>query len=565
MLLFLALLAYFIISGTFLWARIKRRDNTYPPVSEYLLICAAPLLLYLMIPYPSILEPNIYIKILQLQQPGLFANDLSLLSTKDIGGYNFFTKTFSWIPLRLILTAFYTCYLLAIYSYIRFLAVLIRKAFNLDLSKTVILAILTCVLHLATVKYDKWGGFLLGDNDVFYYQFRHQTIAIILSLWGSYYFVQKRRILSAALLAMALNFHVNTGQHFCILLLVYSLLNFSKKDIRFYLIFSAFYIAIGSITLIPIIKHELLNNISTELQNPYIFISGYYRHPHHMIPSSWPLRHYILYGTFLSLGTVVLIKEKLFRSNDNLVKLAVIIPLLGVVLMFISYLFTEVFPSDSICKAQLFRFSVYSKAALLPLITCCFLKKLRAKHIVLLIAVLLTARLIYSGHEHPTFTLPEPISLNKFIVQNTKQDDIVVMPLYWSHNQTTSFMLNSQRSVYVDYARFPFTQGFESKWFKRILILLEEDIEIKDLTPEEISRIRKLNPRDLYNHLSASKISNIHKDIGSFYYLVESKYSSKNNQDYESIYSDKSFMMYYFPSPESSSKELQQLTAGINN
>ena len=424
------------------------------------LIFTVPFLSFLLIDHPTILEPYIYGKILNIQNPDLFNNDYYLQSTNISGPYNNFCFMFTHIPMKLIPSFFYGIWLSIIYYYLLWIYKYIKFYFNFNNKLYLPISIIVLTLHLATIKSYSWGGFLVGDNEFIYSMLKPQSLSIILCLWSLLFLNEKKYFISFLLVGIGGLFHINTLQHFLIIHFIYIFANHSFH--RNYKTISLCFFSITPLFFLsayPFIKAELFNlNLSN-----YIDISCFFRHPHHFIVSGWNKIEFIIFIFFI-LAAIYCNRFNIIK--DNLFKVLLI---LTIVLFIISYFSIEIFKVDLVAKFQFYRFPIYLKPFILIFVTVGIVRYFNYKNIsfILLSIFILLIPLARGKLGSVDLNLPSNpryLSINK----TTDIDTIFIIPPLMNHNEITDFLLNARRSIYFDFSRYPFNKGSETIWISKI-------------------------------------------------------------------------------------------------
>ncbi len=428
-----------------------------------LTILSIPVLLFLFVSFPELHEPYVWGKVLKFKDPSLFAKDLYLDSVAIAGPYNNYAYVLSWFPLSFIPYVLYIFWLSCFIGYFFWLEKIIEHfKLNVTVLSNRTLAYLVLIVHVLTIRLNGWGGFLLGDNEIFYSMLKGQTIGIIGSLWGLYYYWRKSYTKGLFFVSLFGFFHINTLQHFLIIMGVDCLFRSKREIINFIkscLIVSPLVI----LNCIPFIKTEFLE---TNEPLSYIFASGYFRHPHHLILSTWEASDFLPFLSVFMIG--IFFFFKFFRDTKDK-KSLIRFFLLGIFLYLISFIFIEIVKIDIIAKFHFYRYVVYLKPFLLIFILNGLLKrlpgikKLSAPFAILLIAL----KFGFYKDTGLTFEIPYSEKYEKFANKHKNAEMFIVPPL-WGHNDIADFLLTTKKAIYFDFSRYPFIKGFEKEWVQRV-------------------------------------------------------------------------------------------------
>ncbi|MDC0833153.1 hypothetical protein POG22_09055 [Geitlerinema sp. CS-897] len=159
-------------------------------------------------------------------------------------------------------------------------------------------------------------------------------------------------------------------------------------------------------------------NREFSISNPeFIHIYGYLRHPHHIVPSYWPIADWINLLLFYIAGLLLIIESRnlAFQAKRDL--------LLVITSMFlalgINYVFVEVFPVAFFAKLQLSRTTPFSQLAVLVGI-CAILEDCLESRKFALVPVSIVSVLIYDASISGS-TLPFLI-ISTIVVLSLKRD-----------------------------------------------------------------------------------------------------------------------------------------------
>jgi hypothetical protein len=227
--------------------------------------------------------------------------------------------------------------------------------------------------------------------------------------------------------------------------------------------------------------------------NEFIHIIGHFRHPHHYIPGSFPLTHYLLFLLFLfafSYGWYAL-KNTLNSYNSRFI---LILNLSILAACLAGYLFVEIIPVRLAAMAQTFRLLYLFKWTGMIFFAGFMVRYFTEKQarkgfnkaagavIVLFVAALFIKglnkpeNLKQPGGNSPE-TFPKTLlsgeiistpdeqaaEIAEFVKQNTRTDAIFLTP-----HDFGFFRLSAERAIVTDFKSFPFTDRAMLEWYERI-------------------------------------------------------------------------------------------------
>ncbi|HEY9649209.1 MAG TPA: DUF6798 domain-containing protein, partial [Coleofasciculaceae cyanobacterium] len=126
----------------------------------------------------------------------------------------------------------------------------------------------------------------------------------------------------------------------------------------------------------------------------FVYLYGYIRHPHHIIPSAWPIQTWRNFILFM-LGGLLCIKSS--SSLDSEEKLNLFTVIAGsLVALLIGYVFVELYPLSLVAKLQLARTTPFAKLMVLIAISALVNEHYRRKNIAIM-SLLLVAPILHNG------------------------------------------------------------------------------------------------------------------------------------------------------------------------
>ena len=525
---------------------VFRRFRPLQPGAVAVLLCV-PVISFLITYDYNLTESNILVPIYHFMDPSLYPRDLLVESSQEIGGYTFFGQLYSFLPMDIVGEAFYLSWMLCLASIALFFYYSFR---NLIPSKAPFTAAIVCLVTLAlTYRWQRYGGFILGDNDLIYNFMRHQTLGWAIGVWAIYSYLRGRYIAAGVLLGMVINVHINTGQHLMLALAACFLVD-RQRSFKWFAATIGTAFIVGSYTLVPVVLTEVLRDRAGAVPGSYIFVSAYFRHPHHLIPSSWNGQYYLQYFVFLAMGIGCWIVKPDKTRVDRQFGAMVVMVLLGVLC---GYVFVEVIPVDFAAKTQLSRFTILTKVILLLYIVqfvvrvCSsagemlgpiesrITKPAAAK---LLMAVVIFSLLLPMSQRHKVRERPLD-DFERFFVEETGTDSLVLIPTF---SRFVKFGDRTKRSTVVNCKTMPFTFPYYQDYYERIMRSSGLDVKydisyIQSLTPKEI--------KDGYHAQSAEDLLNLQKEYGFDYVVRLSEYGELPGL--EKVYSDETQSVYRMP------------------
>jgi len=207
----------------------------------------------------------------------------------------------------------------------------------------------------------------------------------------------------------------------------------------------------------------------------FIQILAHFRHPHHYIPSQFPLKDYTI--TFLMLGTLSASLVYFSRYNKKVVlaKYFVTTTLLSLVLLSAGYLFVEVFPLRIVVSLQTFRITFLLRwlfVVVAPMAAAIFFSQRfenkRGHMLITGIACIFIVTTLLRGHNtivSPRITMatPHQTRLYEYLTQKTPEDAVFLTP----HN-FGDMRIIPRRAIVVDTKAFPFNDSYMQEWYERV-------------------------------------------------------------------------------------------------
>lgn len=231
-------------------------------------------------------------------------------------------------------------------------------------------------------------------------------------------------------------------------------------------------LAINALLTFQLYIKTAVNSLTSQM---HIYILANFRHPHHYIPSSFPLKEYI---NFIVLILLLLISIKYFidKKFSHKVSAMFFLSLIGsMALLLIGYIFVELFPIRQIVDIQTFRivfFIRYLFAVVIPVFLFNLMVDKFGKNKTHLLFTFLCGFFLLNSIYVSRYSLLKPetaifhtenLKIYDYIKDNTPSDSIFLVPPYFSQMR-----LIPKRSIVVDLKTFPFKDQWMCEWYKRV-------------------------------------------------------------------------------------------------
>ncbi|MEM6251533.1 MAG: DUF6798 domain-containing protein [Cyanobacteria bacterium P01_D01_bin.156] len=211
-------------------------------------------------------------------------------------------------------------------------------------------------------------GFTAVDGTVGYVSlFRSEPIPAIfamgLVIWGVYFCLARRWIWGYSLFGVACMIQFLVGLLPAGLMVPLLFLD-AWRHKKMIMVLPPLSILIGfaGLVYVPMV---LMGKTGTGLisNEEFIYLYGYIRHPHHILPTHWPGRTWRNFVCFISAGFLYLLRVKRIGREDKVrLGLVVIGSLIGLLW---GYLFVEVYPLATFAKLQLARTTPFAQLMIL--------------------------------------------------------------------------------------------------------------------------------------------------------------------------------------------------------
>lgn len=251
-------------------------------------------------------------------------------------------------------TSYFIYYILAFTSFITALFALGKSSSN-----TLLVGGILSFFGLTTYT-------LIGYLEIFPTKPVPATFAMSIAVWGIYFTLQKNWIIAYLLFGIASLLQFLVGILPGLMMLPIMVIDqWKNRDWQKGLIALILFFIIASLVYIPMIFSDTNNDLKFS-NNEFVFIYGWVRNPHHIIPSFWQWQNWLDLIFFMLAGVVTLYNiniinisinnQDLPESPKNHIKLAgLVIIITTIIALIIGTIFVEVYPLSFIAKLQLAR------------------------------------------------------------------------------------------------------------------------------------------------------------------------------------------------------------------
>lgn len=355
----------------------------------------------------------------------------------------------------------------------------------------------------------------LGGNDLVHSMLVPSMTAWALGLWGITAILQAHPIRAGVLLGFATLAQALVGLQVAGVIGLYLIYTFfmdnqarSKRQ-RDLLLFGLTYLLAASPSLGPLVYQQFGSApMASPADTPTLFyLMGAFRAPHHYLFYSFDPERMIGFFTLLTGGLLSIFLLK--RANHTAFNSPFIIAITSFVAFFclIGYLGSEIAPSMTIAKLQLFKTTVLLKALMVIAICAAAIHILPApiynalhQYVerptlrVTLISMFSGAALLgglwimqphrFERKVYPFSQKHEVVtSFSSWVSSHTSQDALFVIPPSWS-----SFRTHAQRAVLINFKAFPHRNEDIYKWFNRLNEVAPLPLPDRS-TPQLLSRL----------------------------------------------------------------------------
>ena len=484
------------------------------------------------------------------RDPTFLANDWYTSVSENINGYYLFAKFFGSLPESWAPCVFFVFWLVGVVSLGWIFVLYGRRVFS-SRADLLFCSIGAFLLSFLRTRGKQWGTFTLGDNDLLYPFLTPQTLGLIFGFLGLQALLRGGPYLAGALLGLAINCHINTGQHFLLLMTALAMAS-GRVTLRKYVFTACIALIVGSPHLIPMLNDQIRLGLhgGGESGFTYVMISAGFRHPHHLLPSTWPLIHYIEVLAFLAIAAV----GYFLRGGRNAYDHAYgIIVAASLVLCSVGWFFVEVVPVDIVAKTQLFRLTIIIKMICLPygLYAILWILKRCVRRVVpwnlsaligggrlpalaaLTISFLIGIPLFFAQTE----LVARPGSpVEVWVKGNTPDDSLFILPVF--PGELREFPVRTNRAIVVDWQRIPFQGSNYVQWYLRICRLAGQT-PVADL--KQIQAFRKTNINLRYHTLRVIELTELAQEYGATHVL---RFVAYPLEGLRPIYQDGRYLIY---------------------
>ncbi|EKE21501.1 MAG: hypothetical protein ACD_7C00210G0001 [uncultured bacterium] len=425
-----------------------------------------------------------------------------------------------------------------------------------------------CILFGTTIS--------LGGNILITQDFVAPQLPLGLSLLAIVFLLEKKYLLASIVFSVTSYLHPLIGFESALLFIFITMIGFylSRKSIKQLTIYGLLpYLFFSLPAIILYLKEGTASSVSSLTK---IAIHAFMRNPHHYIASSFPLSHYLQFFIMLTLFTtsLLILNKFIIRFIRNFFGVSILLILL---ICFMGFVGTEIFPFYPLVILQTFRLTLYiywmaaivviggiffiaaKNSRFLPLIfipvfltnpsyfssfnkvkilstiigffLIVFYKKI-PKYIFIFLLIIFFALGKYhdkfnfsSYYTHPT----TEIEIANWTRNHTPLDSIFLIP-----PEFESFRLVANRAVVADWKSFPFQEKGMLEWANRMCNLAnKQNCIYKKITYNNIASGYRENTKESLMELS--------KKYG-FSYVI----SDKEIIGLEKIYGNK-FNIYLIP------------------
>jgi hypothetical protein len=257
-------------------------------------------------------------------------------------------------------TAYFVYYLLAFSSFLTALFTLAKSSKN-----TLLVGGIVSFFGLTSYT-------LIGYLEIFPTKPVPATFAMSIAVWGIYFTLQKKWIIAYLFFGIAslLQFLVGILPGLMVLPIMFIDRWQNRDQMRFWqkgCIALTLFFGIASFVYLPMILGDTGDGLKFS-NNEFVFIYGWVRNPHHIIPSFWQWQNWLDLIFFMLAGmitfhnishdfnNIIINNQGSSKTTTNTIKLAgLIIVITSIIALIIGTIFVEVYPLSFISKLQLAR------------------------------------------------------------------------------------------------------------------------------------------------------------------------------------------------------------------
>ncbi len=484
------------------------------------------------------------------RDPSFLATDWFVRASAGFNGYYFFVRACALLPPALLPPLFFGLWLLG-FAALALLFRLIAHRIIPRFARAELCAAAAYLFVLLTYAPGRWSLVALGDHGFFYPFVNPQVAGMLLGLLAAFLIAAGRPLAGSLPLGLAINLHLSSGQHFFILCAVLVLLARPLQlplSLPRGLAALALALLIGLPNLLPTLRNQLAAPPTPETDIPYILIFGYFRHPHHTIPSTWPLKRFICFGIVLALGAAGWLLKRphgpLDRAHGAIVATCLL-------LMFAGWFFVERTPIDFVGKSQFFRLSVVAQILCAPYIAWLLARPLPLPRNIASLdstrlkrhawALAATIALVAAGVAlgRPFHLVARPgVPVEQWVAKNTPPDAVFILPIRTYGIGLNEFPMRTGRGLVADLHRFPHQGVDYLTWFKRLCDLFGVEC---DLNPKAVRALGRANLTRMSQQLSLDQLRQLRDRYGATHLVRQVQYPLAGR---DPVYRDQEFLVY---------------------
>ena len=402
----------------------------------------------------------------------------------------------------------------------------------------------------------------LGGNDLVHSMLVPSMTAWAVGLWGLYYYIENRVLLTAVLLGIATWFQALVGLQLAAILGLALFFNFCKSHQSLFasstslLEYGPVYALSASPALIPLFYQQFTQaDTSLDAGIPSLFyIMGAFRNPHHYLFFSFDEARAIRFAGVVLLGCLSLIA---LRRSVVRTEVRCILGLASICSAFwvVGFVCTEIFEVLPVAKLQLFKSSVLVKA-LMVIAVCAWFSHLLPTRIhrffdrlaysqtwVLVFLAIVAAAGVYLYQPQRPYEKIYPLSRNSesiaevetWIEANTPVDAVFLIP-----PSISTFRSHARRAIVINHKSFPYRDADIGVWFERISAVAPIPL------PQRTGPLLTVRLDSAYHSLRPAELDQLTRQYQADYILRQTPIPSGAN-GFSSIYETDSWYLYKSP------------------
>jgi hypothetical protein len=324
--------------------------------------------------------------VMALLDPELFKNDFYVQDTLQITPryyYQYLIYLIANTGIGLV-SAYFFCYFLSISSFVLGLYAIGKKFSQANLSAAVLVFL---------------GLFAAGGTVGYVSLFRIEPIPAVLAMgltiWGFYFSFFKRWILGYLFFGLACLIQFLIG--FLPGMMVVPLLLLDTWKNKNFLRAILALITFGGLACFVFLPMIISRNTNSGIisDSEFIYLYGYLRQPHHIIPSAFAFSEWRNYICFIIAGILFIQSvDKLHSQDKHQLLIPIIISCLA---LLVGYIFVEIYPIALVAKLQLARTTPFVKLLVLIGLSVFVYEQYLQKNIALCVLVLTVSTIRGSG------------------------------------------------------------------------------------------------------------------------------------------------------------------------